>query len=155
MPKDDFVYVRSGRNDNRVALSEVDAAHPGGSAFVAQGMVRKVGYTPFVAAQIREGLLVEVSEAADKKQADAYAKEVMSGEEREAMGEPQEDHFDPLVGKSDGELAQMAKDRGIKIEAGMRKSDVVSAIAAHDNAAVARQETVVRDEAATKKADKA
>jgi len=156
MPQADYIYVRSGRSDNRVALSEVDEAHPGGTAFVAQGMTRKVGYTPFVADQIRQGFLVEVNDAAGKKQADEFAKTVMSGEEREAMGEPQADTFDPLVGKSDSELAQMAKDRNIKIEQGMRKSDLVSAIAAHDNAEAAKNESLrnQRDEIAAEQEEK-
>jgi hypothetical protein len=67
-----FLYVRSARDDNRVALHEVDEAHPGGSVLVAGDMVRKVADTSYVRAQIRENQLMEVKDAKSKSSADKW-----------------------------------------------------------------------------------
>jgi hypothetical protein len=70
-----YIYVESARNDNRVALSEVDPAHPNGSVLVAGNTgPRKVAHTPFVAMRLREGEIREVSESKGKKSADAHIK---------------------------------------------------------------------------------
>lgn len=70
-----FLYVQSALEGNRVALHEVDDAHPFGSVLVAGDNVVKVGDTAFVRAQLREGALTEVRNASDKKDADKAQEE--------------------------------------------------------------------------------
>ena len=76
MAGEGFVYVRSGFDNNRVALHEVDAEHPSGSVIVAanSGPV-KVGNTALVRQRLRDGWLVEVTNKADKEEADRAAAE--------------------------------------------------------------------------------
>lgn len=66
----EFVYVKSGFNNNRVVLHEIDPAHPGGSVLVAGDKPTKVGNTAMVRERIRSQWLVEVTEGAEKKKAD-------------------------------------------------------------------------------------
>lgn len=71
----EVLYVRSGRDDNRVALHEIDPAHPGGSVIVAGEECRKVGNTALVLDQLRKGELEECDGEADIKAADKHADE--------------------------------------------------------------------------------
>jgi hypothetical protein len=70
----EFVYVRSNLDNNRVALHEIDPAHPGGSVMVARNMgTQKVGNTALVRARLRDQWLVEDTSADGKKEADKAA----------------------------------------------------------------------------------
>ncbi len=56
------IKVKAARKDNRVAFSELDKAHPNGSAFVyGNGKEVEVGDTRAVRQAIREGRLVAVT----------------------------------------------------------------------------------------------
>lgn len=70
----EFVYVRSNFDNDRIALHEIDVAHPGGSAVVARnhGTV-KVGNTAAVRARLRDQWLVEDTSSEGKKSADEAA----------------------------------------------------------------------------------
>jgi hypothetical protein len=59
------IWVRSARDDNRVAAHEVDPAHPGGSIMVAGDLVVEAAPTAFVEAQIRAEALEEVTDSKD------------------------------------------------------------------------------------------
>lgn len=55
------IFVTAVANDNRVALSESNAAHPDGECYiVGDGKVHEVGYTTAVRRLIGQGVLVEV-----------------------------------------------------------------------------------------------
>lgn len=74
-----YIWVISGRKDDRVALYEKNAAHPvppggtpdEGEAYVAGSRPVEVGVTPLVAEKIRNGQLIEVKEPPKKLQAEA------------------------------------------------------------------------------------
>lgn len=83
-----FLYVQSALEGNRVALHEVDDAHPFGSVLVAGDRVEKVGDTAFVRAQLREGALTEVRDAADKKAADKAMDERTKAFEEAGLMQP-------------------------------------------------------------------
>jgi hypothetical protein len=83
-----YLYVQSARDDNRVALHEVDDAHPFGSVLVAGDNVEKVADTALVRAQLREGELVEVRDAADRKAADKSYDERRKAFEEAGMAAP-------------------------------------------------------------------
>lgn len=128
MAKATHVYVKSNRDDARVALSEVDDAHPGGSAFVAAGTGPvKVGLTPFVRDQLREGNLVEVDAAADKKKADKAADEKMGEGERAAAVEANPD-AEPMESMSTAKLVGIAQSLGVNVRPGTPKGDLITAI---------------------------
>lgn len=59
-----LIRVRSGREDNRVALWDVDAAHPTGEIFVAGDRVVEAALTPAVERALASGELLETSEPA-------------------------------------------------------------------------------------------
>lgn len=63
-----FINVKSGRNDNRVALWERHPDHPEGEVWVAGDTVVRVAQTSAVLKGLKDGDLVEV-EAAEKKTA--------------------------------------------------------------------------------------
>jgi hypothetical protein len=66
----DIISVKSGRDDDRVALFEQAAAHPNGEAFVARGSgAVKVARTALVLRKLKDGELVEVGKAAPSKAA--------------------------------------------------------------------------------------
>lgn len=70
-----YMYVESARSDNRVALHEVDEAHPGGSVIVSRNSgPRKVAKTPFAMMRLRENELREVTKSGAKKIAEMHAK---------------------------------------------------------------------------------
>jgi hypothetical protein len=71
----EYVYVRSNFDNDRLALHEIDPAHPMGSAVVARnhGTV-KVGNTAMVRARLRDQWLVEDTSAEGKKHADEALK---------------------------------------------------------------------------------
>jgi hypothetical protein len=125
-----YLYVKSALDDDRVALHEVDDAHPGGSAIVAGDLVAKVGDTAMVRSRLRDRWLVEVSGGEETKKADKWAderQEMMSASptaaepervdfhkeavermaERQSRGEI--DERDPLV--SDVAVQQQMKER--------------------------------------------
>lgn len=83
-----FLYVRSARDDNRVALHEVDDAHPFGSVLVAGDACVKVGDTALVRAQLREGELEEVKGASDRKDADKALEDRQKAFEEAGMATP-------------------------------------------------------------------
>lgn len=58
------IRVRSGRQDNRVALWEQHPDHPGGEVFVAGSRVVEVAQTARVLALLRVGVLVRAEAAA-------------------------------------------------------------------------------------------
>lgn len=58
----EFVTVKGATYNSRVALSEKSSAHPGGEAYVIDGMVAKVALTPEVQTRLGSGLLVETTE---------------------------------------------------------------------------------------------
>lgn len=55
-----YLFVTSGRDDNRVALFDRDPRHPETEVFIAGDRVVKVAETPRVARYLREGRLVRV-----------------------------------------------------------------------------------------------
>lgn len=69
----DTIQVMSARGDNRVALHELDPAHPGGEAFVAGNLVVEVAPTAFVNQRIREGELKLAGDADVKAFAEQQA----------------------------------------------------------------------------------
>ena len=69
----DVLYVKSGFDNNRIALHEIDPAHPGGSVVVAGDKPTKVGNTAMVRARLRDQWLVEVSGEGVHKEADKRA----------------------------------------------------------------------------------
>jgi hypothetical protein len=75
-----FLYVRSARGDDRVALHEIDVAHPGGSVVVAGDRVVKVGNTAMVQDALRRDQLTEDGIDADgRKAADEFADRMVHG----------------------------------------------------------------------------
>lgn len=56
-----MLFVKSGREDNRVALWERDPRHPDGEVFITGDQPVKVARTSAVAARLNSGSLVEVS----------------------------------------------------------------------------------------------
>jgi hypothetical protein len=62
-----FINVKSGRNDNRVALWEKHPNHPDGEAWVAGDTVVRVAQTSAVLKGLKDGDLVEADEAPAKK----------------------------------------------------------------------------------------
>jgi len=95
--KVEYTYVKSGLSGDdkdKVALNEYDAAHPLNSegrpeVWVAgsDSPAQKVAKTPEVVRHIREGELVEVSEADAKK--DAAIRDAKSADRRKAAFEAQ------------------------------------------------------------------
>lgn len=125
-----YIYVKSNRNDNRVALSEVDDLHPGGSAFVAAGTgAVKVGVTPFVRDQLMQGHLIEVDDSAEKKEAEALADEKLSDAERAVAVDTNPD-VEPMEEMTVATLTGMARDLGATVKQGMTKSEVIDSIKA-------------------------
>lgn len=122
-----FMYVKGNRNDDRVALSEVDDAHPGGSVFVARRMVRKVARTPFVQDQIHDGHLVETDDPDDIAAADKFLQELLASEApADAVSSEKYSDMDQA------ELAAEAKSRGISFKGKVNKATVVAALEADD-----------------------
>jgi hypothetical protein len=132
--------VQSARDDNRVALSEVDDAHPGGSVFVAQGTGPvKVANTAAVMDALRNDLLEEVSESKGKAHADKMARVKMGDEEAARIEKKQqEESDDPLMQHSPAELAKIAGEEGVDLDdvrkqnsGKLSKTMVVTAINEH------------------------
>jgi hypothetical protein len=132
MAEPKFIYVKGNRNDGRVALSEVDEAHPGGSVFVAHRMVRKVAKTAFVNDQLHDGALVETDDADDKKEADEFLKRLLESESQIVAAEGRvSDKYD---GMSPKQLSEEAKGRGLSFEGRVSKKEVIAALEADDAA---------------------
>lgn len=142
----EFLYVESARDDDRVALSEIDDAHPGGSIFVARGVgAVKVANTASVMAALRNGpdgpLLREVSGSSAKKRADETARAKMGDAEAARVERAaQEKSDDPMMQMNPAQLGKLAKDEGIDLDQLREQNDgkltktiLVSAIAAHRN----------------------
>lgn len=143
-PEIKFLYVESARDDDRVALSEVNDAHPGGSIFVARGTgAVKVANTAAVMDGLRDGpdgrMLREVSGASAKKKADESARTKMGDAEAARVeAAAQEESDDPLMMMTPAQLGKVAKDEGVDLDAvraandgKLTKSTIVSAIAAN------------------------
>lgn len=62
-----LIHVKSGRDDNRVALWEKHPDHPNGEAWVAGEGVVQVARTAKVLSGLKEGDLVEADAPAEKK----------------------------------------------------------------------------------------
>jgi hypothetical protein len=60
--EDKFIWVASGRTDDRVALTEKDERHPNGEAFVATKTPTKVWHTDKIEAALRAGVIVKTDE---------------------------------------------------------------------------------------------
>lgn len=59
-----LIRVRSGRDDNRVAIWDVDPLHPTGEIFVAGDRVVEAALTPAVERALASGELLETAEPA-------------------------------------------------------------------------------------------
>lgn len=127
-----FLYVKGNRNDGRVALSEVDDAHPGGSVFIAHRMVRKVAKTAFVNDQLHDGFIVETDDADDKKEADEFLKSLLASESQLVAAEGRiSEKYSDMTPK---QLSDEAKNRGLTFEGKVSKKEVIAALEADDSA---------------------
>jgi hypothetical protein len=59
-----LVWVTAPAGTTRVALWDVDAAHPGGEAMVVMGQLTRVARTPAIEAALGAGLIVTVADPA-------------------------------------------------------------------------------------------
>lgn len=140
----EFFYVRSNLDENRVALHEVDAKHPGGSVIVAGNTPVKVGNTKFVRDRLRDGFLVEVSgdkatrmadkAAAERDEMYPNASDDWEWNEENENDEPAEPNR--LGGNysnfTNAELEDEARARGMEVKAGANKGDLVAMLQKHD-----------------------
>lgn len=132
MAESQYLYVKGNRDDGRVAISEVDDAHPGGSIFVAHRMTRKAAKTAFVMEKLR-GVhpdLVETDDADDIKEADEFLGNLMELEaaDARAAGVVSERYGDMNL----QELAVEAKSRDMKFPRGTTRKTVIQALEADD-----------------------